>query len=178
MSNEQFPIKIVGEIDDEYLRIVKPILKNPEFIRRRIYHHHENRSVYGHSLMVSIRAYHLAKKFNLDYESAAIAGLLHDFYYNDWQLNKQKCPIWQAHGFVHAHEAVINAYQLFPELMNQKIENAILRHMFPLTLVPPFYLESWMICVVDKWCSFEIFRQPKKLLKYVGIRTKGEDNYE
>lgn len=174
MNNEQFPIKIINGIDDEYIQIVKPILQNPEFIKRRIYHHHENRSVYGHCLMVSIKAYHFAKYFNLDYKSTAIAGLLHDFYTNDWQLNRRSCPIWQAHGFVHAHEAMINSYQVFPNLMNRKIENTILRHMFPLTLIPPLYLEGWIICIMDKVCSIYDLKLSKDLLKYIGIRRKGD----
>ena len=38
------------------------------------------------------------------------------------------------------------------------------------------YLEGWIICLVDKYCSFEVFKTPKQLYKYVGIRKKGEKN--
>lgn len=178
MINEKMPQNLLIKMDNEYLEIVDPILKNREFLKRKLYHHHENRSVYGHSLLVSVRSYYLAKKFGLDYRAAAIGGLLHDFYYNDWQMNKQKTPLWCAHGFVHAKEAVENSKILFPDLMNKKIENIIKRHMFPLNFIPPFYLESWIICLVDKYCSFEIFKSPQHLYKYIGLRKKDSDSNE
>ncbi|MEG2322412.1 MAG: phosphohydrolase [Bacilli bacterium] len=172
MPKEKMPISILNKMDDEYIKIVKEIITNPEFIKRRIYHHHENRSVYGHCLLVSIRAYYIARFFNLDYKSAAISGLLHDFYYNDWQLSQRKGPLFEAHGFTHAKQALENSKFFFPELMNKKVENAIKRHMFPLNIVPPLYLESWIICLVDKYCSFEIFKKPKNLYKYIGYKGK------
>lgn len=167
---EQFPIKILDKIDADYLGIVYPILCNEEFIKRKFYHHHENRSVYGHSLLVSLYSYKLAKYLGLDYKSVAIGGLLHDFYYNDWQLAKKNKNILKAHGFVHATEALENAKLNFPFLINKKVENIILRHMFPLNFIPPRYLESWLISLVDKYCSLEIFKNPFKLHNYIGLR--------
>lgn len=176
MKGELFPVKIFNLIDDEYLKIVKPILTNTEFLRRLSFHHHEFRSVYGHSLMVSIRSYYIAKILGLDYRAIAIAGLLHDFYTNDWQLPHPPRPLWQAHGFVHANEASINAKIFFPNLINKKIENSIKRHMFPLNIIPPRYIEGWIICVMDKMCSIHDLKMSKSLLKYIGIRRKGDIN--
>lgn len=173
MENEIIPIKI-NSLDEEYKKLIDPIIKTKEFQKRKNYHHHENRSVYYHSLLVSYRSYKLAKKLNLDYKSTAIAGILHDFYYNDWQLNRKKKKIDRAHGFVHAKEALENSNKNFKNFLNKKIENSILRHMFPLTLIPPFYLEGWIICLVDKYCSFEVFKSPQQFYKYIGIRKKGE----
>lgn len=173
---ETIPINILKNIDSEYVEIIKPIITNSEFLKRQYYHHHENRSVYGHSLLVSIRSYNIAKKLGLDYKSAAIGGLLHDFYDEDWQLAEKKKNIRQAHGFVHARQALKNSKSNFPELINKKTQNIILRHMFPLNFVPPIYLESWLICFVDKYCSMEIFSQPKNLYKYLGIEKKGDKN--
>lgn len=175
MKNEKIPYEI-NNMDDEYKNIVNLILNSEEFIKRKYYHHHENRSVYYHSLMVSYITYRVSKKLKLDYKSAAIAGLLHDFYYNDWQTNRRKCSILKAHGFTHASEALENSKKFYPELINKKIENGIKRHMFPLNFIPPFYLESWVICLVDKYCSFEVFKTPKQLYKYIGIRKKSEKN--
>ena len=169
---EKFSKNILNSLTDDYLNIVNKVLFNEEFIKRKEYHHHEKRSVYGHSLIVSINSYKIAYRLGLDYKSVAIAGLLHDFYYKDWQLNKEKKSFFKLHGFVHAKEALENSKKVFPELMNKKIENAIKRHMFPLNLIPPLYLESWLICIVDKICSLEVFKTPTQLYKYIGIRKK------
>lgn len=175
--NEKMPKKILNMIDDEYVSIIEPIIKNEEFIKRKNYHHHENRTVYGHCLLVSIYSYHMAKKLHLDYKSIAVSGLLHDFYYKDWQKNRRKGHVYKAHGFTHSKEALENSKIHFPNLLNKKVENAIVRHMFPLNFIPPLYLESWIICLVDKYCSLEIFTKPKQLYKYIGLKKKdGELN--
>lgn len=164
--------KLYKEMNPEYQSFVTKIIEHPEFQKRKTYHHHENRSVYTHSLMVSIKSYKVAKFLHLDYKSAAIGGLLHDFYYEDWQLSTEKKPFLQSHGFVHPKEALENTEKYFPELVNKKVSNIIKRHMFPLTLIPPFYLEAWVITMVDKYVSFEVFKTPKELYKYVGIKRK------
>lgn len=172
--HEKMPKKILNKITDEYIEIISPIITNKEFLKRKNYHHHENRSVYGHSLLVSIYSYHLAKKIGMDYRSAAIGGLLHDFYYEDWQLSTKKKSLKESHGFVHAREALENSRRIFPQLLNKKIENIILRHMFPLNFVPPLYLESWLISFVDKYCSMEVFSDPRQFYKYLGLKKRGE----
>ena len=160
--------KIFKKIDNEYYDIVKDILEHPEFQKRLEYHHHENRSVYTHSLYVSYYSYIIAKKMKLDYRSAAVAGLLHDFYYDDWQLHPKK-GIRNLHGFIHPTEALINSQIYFPNMINNKIADSIKKHMFPLTVTPPKYCEGWIITLVDKFTSLEIFKHPKQLYKYVGL---------
>ena len=49
-------------MDKTYFEIVKPILLHPEFQRRKKFMHHENESVYNHSLKVSLLSYKIAKK--------------------------------------------------------------------------------------------------------------------
>ncbi len=174
MENEIVPLKILNNLDDEYKKIIFEIINNPEFLKRKYYHHHENRSVYYHSLMVSYISYKIAKKVKLNYKDAAIAGLLHDFYYKDWQENRRKTSILKAHGFTHANEALENSKLYFPKLIDKKVENSIKRHMFPLNFIPPIYLEGWIICFIDKYCSFEVFKHPTQFYKYLGIKKKGD----
>lgn len=156
----------------EYYNIVNDILKNEEFQKRKQYKHHGNITVYDHCLSVSKKAYIWAKKLNKDYKKAAIGGLLHDFYFKPWQENTEKKPLLQKHGFVHAKEAVINSYQYFPEYMDKKLENIILRHMFPLNKVPPKYIEAWLVTLADKYVSFEVIRHPYALLQFFGYKRK------
>lgn len=178
MNEEKDLKKLYSLIDEEYLNIVSFILNNEEFKKRLKYHHHENRSVYVHSLMVSYRSYQIAKLFHLDYEKAAIGGLLHDFYYEDWQnAPKKKQKILEHHGFAHPRYALENSKKIFPGLVDDKIADIISRHMFPLTIKPPRYLESWIITSVDKYVSLEIFKTPKQLYKYIGIRPKEKKEY-
>lgn len=144
----------------EYYKIVREILKNEEFQKRKFYKHHGNISVYQHSIAVSKLSYLIAKKIGLDYKSTAIGALLHDFYPNPWQENMIKKRFLQKHGFVHAHEAKLNAIYYFPNLVDEKVANIIERHMFPLNKIPPKYKEGWIVTIVDKYISMEVIKQP------------------
>ena len=43
-----------------------------------------------------------------------------------------------------------NYHKYFPEYIDTKVDNAILRHMFPLTPIPPKTKEGWLVCHYDK----------------------------
>ena len=162
------------DLSKEYLNIVKNILEHPEFQRRKEYPHHGEITVYDHCLAVSYTAYCIAKKMGLDYESAAIGGLLHDFYDSPWQECTEKKKLFEKHGFVHAKEAAKNSWKYFPEYMNEKREDIILRHMFPLNVKPPKYMESWIVTMSDKYVSLEVLKDIKHLHRYVGFNNKKE----
>ena len=49
-------------------------------------------------------------------------------------------------------------------------ENIIERHMFTLNIKPPKYKEAWVVTMMDKKVSMKVFKNPKGLLKYIGIR--------
>ena len=160
-------------MDEEYLKIVDKILNNKEFLKRKKYEHHGEITVYDHSLHVSKLAYKIAKKLHFKHKNdVAIGGLLHDFYYKPWQDNKEKKPLFQKHGFVHAKEALENSKKYFPELMNDRISNIILRHMFPLNITPPKYKEAWLVSMADKIVSVEAIFQPKFIKSMLGIGKK------
>lgn len=157
----------------EYEKIVSSILEHPEFKKRKTYMHHENESVYEHSVKVSITAYHIASILHLkNKEDIAIGALLHDFYDKPWQENTEHKKLLERHGFVHAKQAVKNAKTYFPEYMNLKVEDMILKHMFPLNIKPPRYLGSWIVTISDKLVSMNIFLHPTQLPKYIGIKKK------
>lgn len=168
MNEENKLSKIYEKFDYEYLIIVNEILNNDEFKKRIEYNHHETRSVFTHSLIVSLKSYKIAKILRLDYRSAAIGGLLHDFYYEDWHKTNKK-GFKNQHGFVHSREALENSIKTFPGYIDEKIGDIILKHMFPLNIRPPRYIEGWIITIVDKVVSMEVLSSPKKLYKYVGL---------
>ncbi len=150
--------------DKNYYAIVKPILEHEEFLKRKEYMQHHKESVYHHVLRVSYDCYRLGKKLKLDYESLAIAGLLHDFYEKPWQLEKEKKPFFQKHGFTHAKNAALNAQKYFPELLNEKRKSMIKTHMFPLNITIPKYKESWLLTIIDKLDSIEFLFHPQWML--------------
>ena len=156
--------------DKEYLKIVSPILNSSELKKRKKWMHHEGVSLYEHLLIVSFLSYRICKKYHFHYKDAAIGGLLHDFYYNSWQDNlDKKMPFFKQHGFVHAKEAMYNSYKYFPKYMNKRICNIIQRHMFPLNIIPPKYIEGWIVTYVDKKVSMDVFVNIKAIHKYLGL---------
>ena len=161
----------------EYYNIIKPILENKEFLKRKKFMHHENESVYEHSLKVSLLSYKIAKKIGADYKSATIGALLHDFYSKPWQENNnEKTSLFKMHGFTHASDAYKNSKKYFNDLITPKIKDIIVKHMFPLNPIPPKYIESWIVTVADKMVSSTVLLHPTQYPKYLGIkRRKNED---
>lgn len=157
--------------ENEFYRYAEPILRNSEFQRRKTFLHHQD-SVYEHSLRVAWIAYKMAKVISkykkINIRNIVVGALLHDFYIIPWRDYKNTV-LWKKHGFVHGKIASLNCYQFFPSLMNARIENTIKRHMFPLTLIPPKYIEGWIVTMADKFVSLEILKNPKELPRYIGI---------
>lgn len=80
-------------------------------------------------------------------------ALLHDYFLYDWH---DPDPSHRLHGFHHPARALGNALQDFS--LDPVEQNIILRHMFPLTPIPPKYREAILVCLVDKGCSlYEVF---------------------
>ena len=155
---------------NEWFSIVKVILMNKEFQKRKLFFHHYDITVWDHSIEVSFACFLVAKKLNKNVRVSAIAGLLHDFYefawiYNDEllhidhgyylkEINKKK-PFFKQHGFAHASSATKNYLKYFYYLQEEKISNSIRRHMFPLNIVPPKYVEGYILTFVDKYVSIK-----------------------
>jgi len=155
----------------KYYEIVRHIIESPEFQKRKTFKHHEDCSVYEHCIEVSYLSYRVCRKLGLYSRDAAIGGLLHDFYYKSWQENvEKKDSFFKQHGFIHASEALDNSIKWFPEFVNARVSDIILRHMFPLNIHPPKYPESWVVTFVDKYVSLGVLGSGKELLKYVGLK--------
>lgn len=170
--------------DDEIAELyphIDEILNHEKWLNIKEYRHHlDTRAI--HCLQVCCTSWRKAKKNkNCDAKSVAIGALLHDFFLYDWQNEKvdynsidvkRKAFAPKLHGFVHPLIAYNNAEKYFPQLMNGKIKDIIVKHMWPLTMRPPKYTESWIVCFADKNCSLNVFKSPKELPKYIGLKTK------
>ncbi|MCI5839343.1 MAG: phosphohydrolase [Peptoniphilaceae bacterium] len=136
------------EINEEYKKIIKDILEDEAVQSMDNFIQHADISTLKHSIDVSYKSFLWAKKFSLDYKSAARGGLLHDFYLYDWHNQK---PEKGLHGFVHPKIALENANKHFK--LNEVEKDAIKKHMWPLTVVPPLYAESLIVNIADDICS-------------------------
>lgn len=126
--------------DENYYKIVNYILENDEFIKIDKYIHHGISRLH-HSVRVSYYSYIIAKRLGMNYEAAARAGLLHDFFMDE--VNNRFKSV-----FKHPRIASYNASNMF-ELSSKEI-NAIESHMFPIIPKMPKHLVSWLISAVDK----------------------------
>ncbi|MBR6033357.1 MAG: HD family phosphohydrolase [Clostridia bacterium] len=136
--------------DKEFYSIVEDLLNNDTVQEMKKYRHHFETSCYDHCLCVSYYAYKMAKKWNADYTSAARAGILHDLFLYDWR--KPRPDGKGLHAFRHPRVALNNAMKEFP--LNKVEQDAILKHMWPLTVVLPKYKVSYIITLADKYATF------------------------
>ncbi|MGM0419753.1 MAG: HD family phosphohydrolase [Bacillota bacterium] len=149
---ELIKTKINFEIDpdnyEEYKEYVADIIEHKAILSLEnfVHHHHTNRL--NHSLQVSYRGFEASKKLGLDSRSVARGGLLHDFYLYDRKTVKPKKWL---HNFTHPNAALRNANKYFD--LNKKEEDIIIKHMWPMTIIPPKYKESLVIIAADKYCA-------------------------
>ena len=164
---------------DEWLDIVKEILLDDEFQKRKLFRHHSI-NLWIHLTEISYYSFLMAKIKKADARVCAIAGLLHDFYPKAYKYSqelydvnpdyltdvKKKQPIHKMHGFSHANAAAENALKYYPDLVDDKILSCIRTHMFPLNIKPPKYKEGWIITYVDKKLSLGLhYKVNKKYAK-------------
>ena len=130
--------------DEDYTILIEDILENNEFKKLENIEHHGT-SRYNHSLKVSYYSYKICRILGLDHISAARAGLLHDFFLSDNERTKTERII---SVFTHPKKALTNSLEHFE--LNEKEKNIIVSHMFPINLILPEYLESWLVSITDK----------------------------
>lgn len=139
------------QIEPEYLEIVGEILANGEYQRLKEFYHHSG-TIYEHLQYVSYLSYRIAKALGLDYRSAARGALLHDFFLYDWRTHDEPdLPKDVNHGMAHPRIALENARKHF--ILNAVEEDIIVTHMWPLTLRPPRYMESYIVTFADKFSA-------------------------
>lgn len=129
---------------------IEDLLESDEVKSMSNYIQHGQVSCLDHSLSVAYYSYVFCQKLHLrvDYKSMIRAALLHDFFLYDWHYKGERKGL---HGFTHPKSALKNAEYYFT--LNPKERNIILRHMWPLTVVPPKYKEAYIVCLIDKYCS-------------------------
>ncbi|MBN1495877.1 MAG: hypothetical protein JXA07_03855 [Spirochaetes bacterium] len=141
--------------EKEFYDIVRDICEHEEFLRLKGFFHH-NSSIYDHVRDVAYFSYQACKLLKLDYRSAARGAMLHDFFLYDWRNHDEpELARDKFHGFEHPRIALENAAKYFK--LNDIERDIIVKHMWPLTLVPPKYKESFIVTFADKYLSSKEF---------------------
>ena len=154
-----------SEDEIEFKEIVKDIISNKTVQKMKDIPQHYSSNCFDHCCKVSYYCYKICKKFNLDYVSAARAGMLHDLYLYNWRDKsiKREGP----HAFTHGRIACRNACKEFD--LNEKEKDMIIKHMWPLTIALPKSIEGFILTFVDKFCALQEnidFISNRKFMRY------------
>lgn len=135
---------------EEFYRCIEDLLAHPAVQEMRRYIQHGTTTCYQHCLNVAYYNYRLCRFLGLDARRAARAGMLHDLFLYDWHVHAAQTGD-HFHGLRHPRRALENARRYFR--LTPLEQEIILKHMWPLTVVPPLHAESFVICLTDKYCG-------------------------
>lgn len=115
------------------------------------YRQHGQTSCFAHCVAVAYVSVCIARRLGAAVDERALirGALLHDYFLYDW--HKSDGGAHRLHGLFHPARALANALCDF-DLSPVEME-IILRHMFPVTPVPPRCLEALIVCLADKFCA-------------------------
>lgn len=134
--------------DTEFKEYITDLIQNDYVLSMGDYTHHKNMSRLEHCLYVSYKSYRICKRFGFDYRAAARGALLHDFFLYDTHTSESHEGM---HWFKHPSTALENATKYFD--LNSVEKDIIEKHMWPITIKLPKYKESFIVMIIDKYCS-------------------------
>ena len=142
----------------EFMDTADPLLENPVVKDLANYNHHMGKTRLEHVKEVAWISFVIGKKLSLDSRAIIRGGLLHDLFFYDWLREGPRF-----HGFRHHNIALKNARKI---TSLSKIEvDIIKKHMWPLTVIPPKYPESFLVSMVDTFCSAKDYINIKRFNK-------------
>ena len=139
-----------SEDNREFYECISDIIYHPKVLEMKRYYQHCNTDCYEHCLSVAYYNYYICKKLKLDARSAARGGMLHDLFLYDWRGHSRRTGD-HFHAMTHPRAAYNMAKRYFD--LNKIEKEVILKHMWPVTVIPPRYWETYVICFTDKYCS-------------------------
>lgn len=153
-------VRELWENDQEYMSIVKDLLKDKKLLKLDDITHHHYTTRLMHSIFVSYVSYKITKARGLDYVSTARAGLLHDFFLEERE--EVELLGMGSHNAAHPKIALKNAEKLTE--LNELEKDIILKHMFLCTfsVKVPRFKESFIVSMVDKYCAISEVSQPTR----------------
>jgi len=135
-----------GDDESEFMSVARSLIDHPDVQRLADFKHHHYKTRFDHSLEVAWHSFLISQRFSLDYNATVRGALLHDLFFYDWLREGPRL-----HGFRHPRISLKNAREV--TVLSKKEEDIIIKHMWPLTIIPPRYLESWIVCFVDTYCT-------------------------
>ncbi len=154
-------MKTTKEKLEEISEYIQDILNYDKYMELKKIDHHWQYSIFDHCVNVAYHSYKICRILGLDYISTVRAGMLHDFFLYNW---KTDAPEYGLHGYIHPKIAYSNSIEHFE--LNDIEKDIILKHMFPLTIKPPRYFETALVCMVDKVCA------TKEMLNAIYLKFK------
>jgi uncharacterized protein len=136
----------------ELMKYAKDILESANFQKTKEHIQHGNMSVNEHCINVAKNSLYIKDKFNIqcNIEDLVRGALLHDYFLYDWHINDNVHP-HKLHGFYHPERALENAQKEYK--LTDRQADIIVKHMWPLTPIPPMCVEAWIVTTADKYCS-------------------------
>lgn len=164
LENESWMEREEYRQDPIYLDCVQDILEHPIFQSMDRYLQHGKTTCKEHCIRVSYLSYRICRKYGWNYRETARAALLHDLFLYDWHTHARETGE-HFHGFTHPRVAMENAIRYFG--ISRMQQDMILRHMWPLTPIPPKYKEGYAIIYADKFCGLvEVAERMKEWFVY------------
>jgi uncharacterized protein len=160
MAGSVAPNRAVKNSADDhiFMECIADLILHEQVLSMKSFTHHSTISCFEHCFHVAHVSYKICRKLRIDYRSAARGALLHDFFLYDWHVTKLEKGL---HGFRHAHFALQNANLHFS--LNDLEKEIIRKHMWPLNIVPPRHIESFVVVFADKYCTvIEVLRIGEK----------------
>lgn len=138
------------QIDRDFISYAAPIIQRGGLCKTDNIRQHGKTSRFTHCVSVAYYSLKAAThlKTHCNAESLVIGGLLHDYYLYD---RHEKNISHLKNSYIHPKVALYNAMRDYE--VSPLEQNIIVRHMFPITLVPPKHLEGLIVCVTDKICG-------------------------
>ncbi len=127
----------------------KHITHNTKYLELKSVPRHGSTNTFDHSIRVAMMASDLSVFLNIDSDSAARVGLLHDFCLVDYHKDDKHVHNGRWYCFYHPEDAVINSENegFFLSYVEKK---AIWSHMFPLSTCMPTSRLGYLLTVCDK----------------------------
>ncbi len=142
-------------LDKEFMEMAKPVAGLPEVRKLSLYKHHHGKTRLDHVIEVAYLSFRIGKRLSLDCNAIVKAAILHDLFFYDWLHEGPKL-----HGFRHPAIVLENAKKITS--LTKKEKDIIKKHMWPLTPSLPLYPESFVVSIVDTFCSVKDYMRKKR----------------